>query len=99
MPSKEARAFNWALRSALVQLLTSNILKLNQCVACDQKLAMYQPLRAMMAENQSSLSRSCSRLDKYHLLTKEWLDNVQCKVDKKYTDAKSILKVLKDKPS
>ena len=99
MPSKEARAFNWALRSALVQLLSSSILHLNQCVACDQELAMYQPLRAMMAESQSSLSKSCNRLDKYHLLTKEWLDNVQCKVDKKDTDAKAILKVLKDKLS
>jgi len=99
MPSKEARAFNWALRSALVQLLTHNILIFNQCVACDQELVMFQPLRAMMAASQSSLSKSCNRLDKYHLLTKEWLDNVQCKVDKKDTDAKLILKVLKDKLS
>ena len=99
MPSKEARAYNWALRSALVQLLTDNILVFNQCVACDQELAMYQPLRAMMADCQSSLFKSCNRLDKYHLLTKEWLDHVQCKVDKKDSDAMLILKVLKDKLS
>ena len=53
----------------------------------------------MMAESQSSLSKSCNRLDKYHLLNKEWLDHVQCKVDKKDYDAKLILKVLKDKLS
>ena len=99
MPSKEARAYNWALRSALVQLLTHNILVFNQWVACDEELAMYQPLRAMMADSQSSLYKSCNRLDKYHLLTKEWLDHVKCKVDKKYSDAMLILKVLKDKLS
>ena len=83
MPSKEARASNWALRSALVQLLTGNILKLNQCVAYAQESGVYQLLRGMMAEIQSSISKSCTRFDKYHILTKEWLDNVQCKVDKK----------------
>ena len=52
---------------------------------------MYQSLRGMMAESQSSYTKSCSRLDKYFLLTKIWLDNVVVKD----TDAKSILKVLK----
>ena len=91
MPSKETRAYNWALRVALRHLLSDHILSYNQCVASDQELAMYQPLRAMM-EHVPCMYNSRHRLDKYHLLTKEWLDKVALKVSGE--EAKTIIKIL-----
>ena len=96
MPSKQARAYHWVLRIAARHLLTDTLLSLNQCIACDQEYAMYQPLRQMM-EHCDCLRRSHNRLDKYHLLQKEWLDNVECKVNSK--EAKSILHIFKNKVS
>ena len=70
MPSKQARAYHWALRIVGRHLLTDNVLSLNQCIAYDQELTMYQPLREMMI-NSDCLKRSCNQLDKYHLIQKE----------------------------
>ena len=91
MPSKETRAYNWALRVALRHLLSDTPLLFNQCVATDQELAMYQPLRAMM-EHVPCMYHSRHRLDKFHLLTKEWLDKVAMKVSG--DDAKTIIQIL-----
>lgn len=71
MPSKEARAFNWSLHSATIQVLANNALLSNQCDACDQDLSMYQPLRSLMANGTSSLKNSRNWLDKYHFLIKD----------------------------
>ena len=57
---------------------------------------MYQSLRAMM-DSSYCLKRSCNRLDKYHLLTKEWKDKVECKVNSK--EAHAILNILQSKMS
>jgi len=57
---------------------------------------MYQPLRQMMAQTEC-LKRSHNRLDKYHLLTKEWKNTVEGKVNS--DEAKSILSILKNKIS
>ena len=96
MPSKQARAYHWTLRVAARNLLTDNILSLNQCFACDQEISMYQPLRQMMAQTEC-LKRSHNRLDKYYLLTKEWKNTVEGKVNS--DEAKSILSILKNKIS
>ena len=69
---------------------------MNQCIACDQEISMYQPLRAMM-DNSDCLKLSCNRLDKYHLLQKEWKDKVECKVNSK--EAHAILDNLQSKVS
>ena len=78
MPSKQASACHWDLRVVERHFLLT--LSLNQCIACDQELAMYQPLREIMINN-NFLKRSCSQLDKYFLLQKEWKDKVECKVN------------------
>ena len=79
MPSKEARAYHWSLRSALPHLLTEVTLSHNKCIATDQEYTMYRPLRSMM-DSFPCLSKSRHRLDTYHLLNKEWKDKVVLKV-------------------
>ena len=59
MPSKQARAYHWALRVATRHLLTDNVLSLNHRIACDQKLTMYQPLREMIL-NSDYIIKSCN---------------------------------------
>ena len=79
MPSKEARAYNWALRIAFKNLVGEQALNFNQCIASDAEYAMYTPIRAMI-DSVSSMKKSHHRLDKYHLLNKEWKDKVSNKV-------------------
>ena len=44
MPSKEIRAYDWALRAALPYLVTTQTLLYNSCISTDQDLAMYQSI-------------------------------------------------------
>ena len=48
MPSKEIRAYNWALRAALPFLITAQTLIFNSCISSDQELAMYEPIYSMI---------------------------------------------------
>ena len=79
MPSKEARAYNWALRMAFINLIGERALSLNQCIASDAEEAMYNPVRGMI-HNDPCFNKSHHRLDKFHLLSKEWKDNVSTKL-------------------
>ena len=75
MPSKQLVAFRWACKVAFVKLVHPNVLKWNRCIATDEESNMYVTLREMMLGGKI-LKKSCHRLDKFHLFTKEWLDNV-----------------------
>ena len=79
MPSKEARAYNWALRIAFKNLVGEHALSLNQCIASDAEDAMYTPIRGMI-HSVPCMKKSHHRLDKFHLLNKEWKDHVSTKV-------------------
>ena len=79
MPSKEARAYNWALRIAFKNLVGEHALSFNQCVASDAENAMYTPIRGMI-HSVPCMQKSHHRLDKFHLLNKEWKDHVSTKV-------------------
>jgi len=81
MPSKELRAYHWALRAALPQLLTNHTLSMNSCISTDGEHAIYQPLRNMM-DNVSYMKKSSHRLDKYHMFTKQWREKVTIKIGK-----------------
>ena len=71
MTSKETKAYHWAMKTALRYLVTDTTLSFNQCIACDQELAIYQSLCAML-DNVPCLNKSRNRLDKYQLLTQRW---------------------------
>ena len=79
MPSKEVRAYHWALRIAFKNLIGEQALSFNQCIASDAEDALYLPIRGMI-ENVHCFSKSHHRLDKFHLLSKEWKDNMSSKV-------------------
>ena len=75
MPSKQLVAFRWACKVAFVNLVHPDVLKWNRCIATDEESNMYVTLREMMVGG-NLIKKSCHRLDKFHLFTKEWLDNV-----------------------
>ena len=64
-------AYHWSMRTDLRHLIIDTTLSFNKYIACDQKLAIYQLLRAMI-DNVPCLNKSYNRLDKYHLLTNIW---------------------------
>ena len=82
MPSKEIRAYDWALRAAFPFLITSQTLSFNSCISLDQELAMYQPIHSMI-NNVPYFQESSHCLDKYHLFTKPWTETVILKIGKK----------------
>ena len=92
MPSKELRAYNWAMRAALPILITQKTLSLNHCIASDAEYAIYTPLRSMMI-NVSCLNKSCHRLDKYHLFTKPWVETVSIKLGDDETVISNVKKL------
>ena len=79
MPSKEASAYNWALRIAFKNLVGEHSLNFNQCITSDAEDAMYTPIRGMI-QSVPCMQKSHHRLDKFHLLNKEWKDHVSTKV-------------------
>ena len=70
MPSKENRAYNWALRIAFKNLVGELALSFNQCIASDAEEALYVPIRGMI-HNISCMNKSYHQFDKFYLLNKE----------------------------
>ena len=95
MPLKEAKAYHWAMRTALRHFVTDTILSFDQYIACDKELAIYQPLRAMM-ENVPCVNKSRNRLDTYHVLKHRWATQVIVTVSSKEgsTILKNVLSML-----
>ena len=83
----ETKAYHWAMRTDLQNLVKDTTLSFNQCIACDQELSIYQPLRAMI-DNVPCLNKSHNRLDKFYLLTKRWNNSVLVSVSGK--EAKTV---------
>ena len=97
MPSKEMRAYNWAIRVAFPQLVTTATLRFNQCISSDGEIGIYQPLQSMMSY-VDYMNNASHRLDKYHLFSKPWKEKVTLKLGE--DDAiKSKLKYLYSKMS
>ena len=63
LPSKEIKAYYWAMKTDLRYIITDTTLSFNQYIACDKELAIHQPLRAIM-DNVPCLYKSYNRLDK-----------------------------------
>ena len=80
IPSKEARAYNWALRIAFKNLVGELALSFNQCISSDAEEVMYGPIRGMI-HTVPCITKSNHRLDKFHVLNEEWKDHVITKVN------------------
>ena len=73
--SEETYAYYWALRIALKNLVEEWVLSFIQCIASDTEEAMFGPMQGMI-HNVPFFNKYHHLLDKFHVLTKEWKDNV-----------------------
>ena len=79
MPSKEARVYNWVLMIALENLVGEGALSFNHCIASDAEEVMFGPVRGII-HIVPYFKKIYHYLDKFHLLTKKWKDNVNNKI-------------------
>ena len=91
MSSKETHVCHWEMRTALRHLITDTTLSFNQCITCNQELAVYQPLRVMM-DNIPCLNKSRDKLDKHHLITHQWVNKVI--VTARVKESNAILNII-----
>ena len=68
MPSKQARAYNWALNVAMQELLGVDTLTRTSIICTDEEDALYSPLRREMIPT-GFLSNAKHRLDMYHIFS------------------------------
>jgi hypothetical protein len=86
MPSKQYRAYEWAINHAFPQLISSDVLRLNSLIASDQEPALVASIRTFIDNDNQVSSVSTSnvyrptnskhRLDMFHIFTKEWKSKV-----------------------
>lgn len=77
MPSKQYRAFDWAINMAFPKLVGSNALRFNGMVSSDQELNLALALRKLVTNDKPwKPLNSSHRLDMYHIFIKEWRNNV-----------------------
>ena len=57
MPSKQCRAYHWALTSAARYLFTDRVLQFNRCIASDAEPALFKPIQCAM-RTQTYLQQS-----------------------------------------
>ena len=79
IPSKQEHAYTWIVNEALSHLLSSDTLKHNQCVACDQELGINNAINTTVASEKPSLSHSKLRLDCFHFFNLVWSETVAMK--------------------
>ena len=66
MSSKEARAYNWAIRIVLKNLIGEQAFSFNQYIASDEE-AIFFLIREII-DSVPCFSKAHHRLDKFHLL-------------------------------
>ena len=78
MPSKQFKAFDWAVRVALPKLIGTECLRFNRLITSDQEANLIASIRSLIEENENN--EACNftmhRLDMFHIFIKEW----KCKV-------------------
>ena len=94
IPSKQEQAYSWILNEALTHILTSETLKFNQCISCDQELALNIGIKNAINSNKQSLQNSQMRLDCFHFFIKVWTEKVILK-SRDSDDSKSALVLMK----
>ena len=95
IPSKQEQAYSWILNEGLTHILSSDTLKFNQCISCDQEIALISGINNAINSNKVAFSNSKMRLDCFHFFNKVWMEKVVLK-SRDSNESKSCLKVLKD---
>ena len=95
IPSKQEQAYTWIINEALSHILTPEILKNNQCISCDQEIALNLSINNAIESNKDSFIYSRLRLDCYHFFNKIFMEKVVLKA-KDNDNTKQSLKLIKD---
>ena len=82
MPSKQFKAFNWAISVALPKLIGFDILRFTSLISSDQEDNLIRSIRSLIGTNsnkdmdQKPHMNALHRLDMYHIFVKEWKNRV-----------------------
>ena len=79
MPSKQVKAYEWAVSVAFPQLAQTNALQFNSIITSDQEENLVRSIETLMKKDDShavGCSYARHRLDMYHIFIKEWRSKV-----------------------
>ena len=93
IPSKQQHSYTWIVDEAMPHLLSSRVLKFNNCISTDQEMALNKSIETAIDSNKAAFSNSNLRLDCFHFFTLPWLSEVH-KHCKKTDNANEVLQVL-----
>ena len=88
MPSKQFRAYDWAINIAFPKLVGVQSCQFNSIFTSDQEMALVLSIRKFINESNEKLSsnhflspapNSAHRYDMFHIFTKEWKSKVRHK--------------------
>ena len=75
MPSKQRRAYSWAIGKAMPFLIGKSI-EYNQVLTCDMEQALMDACVECINRPMSPLSKSKLRIDYYHMFEQKWTEHV-----------------------
>ncbi len=79
MPSKQKRAYSWAIGKALPFLVGDSI-QFNQIITCDMEDALCNAIQENINDPSSPLHRSKLRIDFYHIFEQKWSERISANV-------------------
>lgn len=86
MPSKQFRAYDWAINIAFPKLVGVQSCRFNSLFTSDQEMALVLSIRKFVNDRKDKLGESsiycsapnsCHRFDMFHIFTKEWKSKVR----------------------
>ena len=89
MPSKQFRAYDWAISVAFPKLVGQNILPYNSIFTSDQEMALAHSIRKLInsdkirnleKEYSETAFNSSHRFDMFHIFIKEWRNKVSKRI-------------------
>ena len=72
IPSKQEHAYSWIVNEAFPHIMTTNVLKYNQCISCDEEHALKNSIEYAIVSQKDSMKNTKLRLDCFHFFTKIW---------------------------
>lgn len=92
MPSKQEKAYSWVIKEAMPFLLSEKVLKYTSCIASDQEPGIISAVDSgINSIERQSFKFTKHRLDYYHLVMKDWKNNIQTSYIKSNTENKKTL--------
>lgn len=95
IPSKQENAYTWICNQAMPHLLSTDVLKFNQCISTDQEKTLNDSILTSIHSNKDSFKYSKLRLDCYHFFTKVWYEKVMTIPSSDDEVSRNILFIIK----